>query len=314
MEDSGGTGAEEPPRVGQAGGGRRASAVAGMLPCLERMCARATGAIAVVVEPLGGGGRKCRHHTAGGIVHLHAFRLEDHPPGWRPGPGAIDQLLLETATGRRRLAMGVGQSAPWVLATPRLLERGRGLTEQDGMARQANNHSRPAVRGDPSAALRGGTLTSATAQHMGVGPVAPAVRPQPDHAQGLVGPRRARARTEDGRDPGLRRPFDKEERQRAMGLRGMLIERALLLAIRRISRVGQRQDQSGGGRRRAGDAVVQQGACESREGLAVDWGLETREGRGAGSVVGWVPGTPLHAECDHGGMAQVMGVRRVRRA
>ena len=96
-----------------------------------------------------------------------------------------------------------------------------------------------------------------------------------------------------------------------MGLRVMIIERELLLAIRRIIRVVQIQDNGGGGLSVAGDEVVHQGACESIEVFVVDVVLETREGRGAGSVVGRVQGTPLHPEFAHGVMAEVLGVIRV---
>jgi hypothetical protein len=58
--------------------------------------------------------------------------------------------------------------------------------------------------------------------------------------------------------------------------------------------------------------VVHQGTGEPIEVVAVDVVLETREGRGAGSVVGRIHGTPLHPEFEHGVMAEVMGVIRVR--
>jgi len=107
-------------------------------------------------------------------------------------------------------------------------------------------------------------------------------------------------------------PFENEERQIAMVLIVMIIERELLLSIRRIIRVVHIQDNGGRGLSVAGDEVVHQGACESIEVLAVAVVLETREGRGAGSVVGRVQGTPLHPEFDHGVMAEVIGVIRVR--
>jgi len=62
----------------------------------------------------------------------------------------------------------------------------------------------------------------------------------------------------------------------------MIIERELLLAIRRIIRVVQIQDNGGGGLSVAGDEVVHQGVCEAIEVFAVDVVLETRKGRGAG--------------------------------
>ena len=208
--------------------------------------------------------------------------------------------------------MDVGQGDPLVMETPRLLERRPGLTEQDGIARKAKDKIRPAVGGDHIDNLRGGKMTSAAAQSVGVRPVAPERRQQPDQDQGIVGSRRAGARTQGGRDQGMRRPFENEKRQIVMVLVVIIIERALLLAIRRIIRVVQLQDKGGGGCSVAGDAVGHQGACESLEILAVDVVLETREGRGTGSVVGRLQGTPLHAEFEHGVMAEVMGVMCIR--
>jgi hypothetical protein len=92
----------------------------------------------------------------------------------------------------------------------------------------------------------------------------------------------------------------------------MIIERALLLAIRRIRGVVQSQHNGGGGLSVAGDAVVHQSAGEAREVLAVDWVLETRAGWGTGEGVGRIQGTPLHAEFEHGVMAEMLGVIGIR--
>ena len=62
----------------------------------------------------------------------------------------------------------------------------------------------------------------------------------------------------------------------------MIIERKLLLAIRRIVRVVYIQDNGGGGLGVAGDEVVHQGTCEPIEVFAVDVMLQTRERRGTG--------------------------------
>src|SRR5262249_38843716 len=119
-----------------------------ILHSLDRVFAWAPGAVEVFVEQLGGGSLKGGDHQAGVIVRLHAFRLEDDPPGAGPGPGGRDELGIEPATGRRRLAMGVSQGDPVAMEPPRLLERGGGLPEQDGIAREAKNKIRPAVGGD----------------------------------------------------------------------------------------------------------------------------------------------------------------------
>ena len=91
--------------------------------------------------------------------------------------------------------MGMGQCDPAAMEPPCLLERGRGLTEQDGIAREAKDTIRPAVGGEPINDLRGSKITIAADQNRGVRPVAPEIRQQPDHDPGIFGPRRAGART-----------------------------------------------------------------------------------------------------------------------
>jgi hypothetical protein len=110
----------------------------------------------------------------------------------------------------------------------------------------------------------------------------------------------------------MRRPFENEERQIAMVLIVMIIERKLLLAIRRIVRVVSIQDNGGGGLGVAGDEVVHQGTCEPIEIVAVDLMLQTRERRGTGSVMGRIQGWPLHAEFKHRVTAETLGVIGVR--
>lgn len=312
MEDIGGTGEEEPHRVGQESGGRRAVAVEVIFHRLAIVCAIATGALEVCVEPLGGRRLQGGDHKAGGIVLLHDCRLEDDPPGLRPGPCGLDKLVIETATRRGRLTMGLGQRAPLAMETPRLLQRGRGLAPQDGLASEANNNIRPAGGGADIEALRGGTMPIAADPNVGVGPVVPQIRQQPDHDHRICGPGRAGARTQVGRAQGMRRPFEHEERQIAMVLIGMSIERKLLLARRRIVRVVYIQDNGGGGLGGAGDEVVHHGPCEPIEIFAVELMLQTRERRGTGSVMGRVHGWPLHAEFQHRVTAETLGVLGVR--
>ena len=72
--------------------------------------------------------------------------------------------------------MGVGQGDPVVMETPGLLERGRGLTEQDGIARETKNKIRPAVGGEHSDDLGSRKMTIAADQYVGGGPVAPELR------------------------------------------------------------------------------------------------------------------------------------------
>jgi hypothetical protein len=69
--------------------------------------------------------------------------------------------------------MGLSQRDPLAMETPRLLQSGRGLAQQDGIASEAKNNIRPAVGGDDVDDLRGGTMTIAADQNVGVGPVVP---------------------------------------------------------------------------------------------------------------------------------------------
>ena len=95
--------------------------------------------------------------------------------------------------------MGVSQGDPVVMETARLLEGGRSLTEQDRIAREAKDKIGPAVGGDHVDHLRSRKMTIAADQNMGVGPVAPEIRQQPDQDHGIFGPRRAGARTQSRR-------------------------------------------------------------------------------------------------------------------
>ena len=81
LEDIGGTREEEPQRVGQAGGGRRAGAVEGRRHRLARICAIPAGAIEGCVEPLGGGGAREGTPKRGDRPHAGL------PPCARPARG-----------------------------------------------------------------------------------------------------------------------------------------------------------------------------------------------------------------------------------
>ena len=282
MEDIGGTSQEEPHRVGQEAGGRRAVAVEVILHRLDIIFAITPCAIEVFVQHLGCGRLKRGHDKAWVIPRTHDFGLEHDPPWLSPRPCGIDERVIEAATGRWRLAMGLGQRHPLGMETPRLLDGGRGLAEQDGIASEAKDKIRPAVGGDHVDDLGGGKMTSAADQNVGVGPVAPQIRQEPDQDHRIFGPGRADARTQVGRDQRMRRPFENEEGQITMVLIVMIIESKLLLPLCWIIRVVYIQDNSGGGLGVAGDEVVHQGAGEPIEIFAVDLVLQTRERRGTG--------------------------------
>ena len=277
MEDIGGTSQEEPHRVGQEAGGRRAVAVEVIFHRLNVIFAIAPCAIEVFVEHLGGRRLKRRHHKAGVLARTHDFGLAHDPPWLRPGPGGLDELVIEPTTGRRRLVLSPGQRNPLVMETPRLLDGGSGLAEQDGIASEAKDQVSPTSMRDHCDHLWRGKMTIAPHQDVRVRPVASQIRQQPHQDHGIFGPGRAGARTPIGGDQGMRGPFKNKERQIAMVLRGIIIAGKLLLPIRRIIGVGHIEDHGGGRLGIAGDAVVHQGTRQTIDVFAVHLVLQPGE-------------------------------------
>jgi hypothetical protein len=107
-------------------------------------------------------------------------------------------------------------------------------------------------------------------------------------------------------------PCKNEAWQIAMVLIVMIIAGTLWLTLRRIIGVVHLEAKGGRGLRIAGNAVVHQGARQTREVCAVPLVLQPGARRGTRSVGRRLHGTPLHPECEPGGMAERMGVMRVR--
>jgi hypothetical protein len=105
----------------------------------------------------------------------------------------------------------------------------------------------------------------------------------------------------------MRRPLKNAQRQIAMVLLGMIIERQRLLAICRLSRVIQIKDKSGRRGGVAGDEMIHQGPSEPLAILPVALVLQARARWGTGEIVGRVPGRPLAPEFAHGGTAEALG-------
>ena len=165
--------------------------------------------------------------------------------------------------------MGLRQGDPLVLETPCLLDKGSGLTEQAGMAREAKDHIRPALGSDDVDDLWRRNMTIAPDQHVGVGPVAPQRRQQPHQEHRIVGSGRAGTRTQVGRDEGMRRPCENEERQIAMVLIGVIREGKLLLAMGGVIRVIQSEHNSRWWLRVTRAEMVYEGSSEPVQVCAV---------------------------------------------
>jgi len=270
------------------------------------------GALEVFVEHVGWGRLKRRHDKTWVIARPHDFGRKDDPPGVCPGPRSGDELVIEAATGRRHLAMGLGQRDPLVLEPPRLLEGGRSLAQQDGIAREAKEKIRPAPMRDPLHHLWRGKMPIATDQEVRLRPVVAQIRQEPGEEHRIVCPARPGTRAQGGGDEGVRGPCKNEAWKIAIVLVVMIIEGKLLLAMRGISRVVHIEDNGGGRLGVARDAVVHQGAGETREVFAIHLVLETGESGGTRSVMLRLQGTPLHPELEQGVTAEVIRVIRVR--
>ena len=204
--------------------------------------------------------------------------------------------------------MSLRLRAPLVREPPRLLEGGSGLAEQDGIPSQAKDKIDPTPMREYVEALWGSNRTIATDQHMGVRPMVPQIRQQPDQEHGLCGPRRASSWTQGDRDQGVRGPFENAEWQRAIVLIVMIREGKLLLPLCGSIGVVEIEDNGWGRLGGTRDAVVHQGRRETIEVLAVYLVFQAGAGGRIGSVLRSVQGGPLHTECDQGGAAAAIGV------
>ena len=130
-----------------------------------------------------------------------------------------------------------------------LLHDWRGLPEEHGIAREAKDKIHPTPMGDDLHDLGGGEMTVATDQDMGPGPVAPKSGQQPDQDHGILCPRGPFPWAEASGHQGMRGAFENEQRQIAITLIVMVIEGQFLLAMGRVLRVIEVEDNgSGGGR------------------------------------------------------------------
>ena len=212
MQSIGRTREHQPHRVGQEGRRRGPITVEVRLDRLDIVFAIPAGALEVFVEHVGWGRLKRRHDKTWVIARPHDFGRKDDPPGVCPGPRSGDELVIEAATRRRRLAVGVGQGDPLLMETTGRRQSGSGLAEQDGIAREAKDKIGPAVGGDHIDDLGGGKMTIAADQNMGVGPMVAQIRQQPDQDHGIFGSSWARPWPQVGRDEGMRGPFENAQR------------------------------------------------------------------------------------------------------
>ena len=313
VEDVGRTRAQQPERLRPARGRRGARTAQGSVHGLALIGAMAPGARECLRPPRRRGGVQRRHDNAGGSAGPPAVGLEPAAPWVGPGSRRSGARVRESAPGGRRLAMGRSPRPPLVLALPGGRAGGSSRAAPAGLAGEAQDDSRPAGGGDAVAARGGGTRPLAADEEGGLGPVAPQRGHQPDHAQRLVGARRARARTQGGCAQRRRRPCTKAARERAMVLRAMMRARQRLLALGGGIGVSAGEHHGSRGLGVTGAARVSAGLRKPREVLPVSVVCQTRKGRGTGALVGRLQGGALHPAVAYGVTAETLGVMGVRR-
>ena len=147
MENIGGARQQEAHGVGQEGRRRGPIAVEVTLDCFDIVFAIPPRAVEVFIHLLRRRRREGGDDKAGIIASRHDFGFDNDPPGLGPRRGSRGELLIHTAAGGRVLAMGLCLGGPLLIEPARLLHDGGRLTEQDGIARQAEDKIDPAAMG-----------------------------------------------------------------------------------------------------------------------------------------------------------------------
>ena len=224
------------------------------------------------------GGRQGGDHKAGVVASGHHLGFEDDPPWLGPGRRSLGKLSIQAAAVWRVGVMGLGQGGPLLVQMACFLEDGLGVAEQDRIACEAEDEIDEMPMREYLDHLRAGEMAVAADQDMGLGPVATQKGQEPDHDHRMlrtVGPC-ARAKTGGHQRAG--EPFKDQERQIAIVLIIMIIERELLLAVGRIVCMIEVEHD---GRRRlrvAGDEVGAQRPGKPIEVLTIHTVFKPREG------------------------------------
>jgi hypothetical protein len=203
VEDIGGARQQESHGIGQEGGCRGAVTGEVILHCLDVVFALPPGAVEFFID------LRRRRRLKGGdneawiVASGHDFGFDNDPPGLGPGRGSIGERGIHTAAERRARAMRLGVGGPLLLEPACFLPDGRRLTEQDGIASQAEDKIDSTAMGQPLAPLGGGKMAVATDKDRGLGPVPPQHGEETHQDHGIFSPRGACARAQAGGDQGV---------------------------------------------------------------------------------------------------------------
>jgi len=224
------------------------------------------------------GGRQGGDHKAGVVASGPHLGFEDAPPWLGPGRRRRGTLGIQAAAVWRVGVMGLCKGRRLLVQMACCLEDGFGGAEQDRMACEAEDESDERPRRASLDHLRGGAMAVAADPDRGLGPVATQNGQEPDQDHRLLRTGGPCARAKAGGHPRAGEPCKDQERQIAIVLVIMIIERELLLSVGRIVCMIEVEHD---GRRRlrvAGDAVGAQRPGEPIEVLTIHTVCKPREG------------------------------------
>jgi hypothetical protein len=233
-----------------------------------------------------------RHPFSKPLQRLHHSRCHREDVGWSPA-GSKNPLT-------------------WPLPLePGLHDWGR-LAEQHRVTGSAKDEIDMAPMREHLHHLGGREVTIPSDEDMGVGPVAAQIRQQPDQEHRILPPGGPLARSETRGDQGMGGAFKNEQGQVAIALVVMIVEGQFLLAMRRVFRVIEVEDNGG-----RGLGVTRNEVVHERPGEAVEVGaghavFEPGEGRGTRQVLGGVERDTLEAQLEHWVVPQTIGIIPIR--
>ena len=142
--------------------------------------------------------------------------------------------------------------------------------------------------------------------------MAPESGQEADQDHRILRPRRPLPRAEEGGHHGVRGAFKNQQRQRAITLGVMVIEGEFLLAMGRVFRMIEVQDNRGGRPRIAGNEVVDERLGETVEVRAGHLMFEPGEGRRTRQVLGGIERDAFDTQLKHGIVPETVRIIAVR--
>lgn len=155
-------------------------------------------------------------------------------------------------------------------------------------------------------------MTIAADQDMGRGPMAPEIGEEADQDHRIFRARRPLPRSKEGGQQGVRGPFKNQQRQIAITLVVMVIEGKFLLAMGRVFRMIEVQDNRGRGLGIAGNEVVDERLGKPVEVRAGHLMFEPGKGRSTRQVLGRIERYAFNTQLKHGIIPEAVRIIAVR--